>query len=85
MDLQREVEGIGSKMLSKELQELHVNGVVKRTVFDTKPVTVEYELTEYGQTLRPIIHEMATWGLEHRQRILAANQPPTPSSPSFAE
>jgi DNA-binding HxlR family transcriptional regulator len=70
MDLQREVEGIGSKMLSKELQELDMNGLIKRTVFNTKPVTVEYELTEYGQTLRPIIKEMAEWGKIHRKKII---------------
>ncbi len=70
MDLHREVEGIGSKMLSKELQQLEINGLVKRTVLNTKPVTVEYEITDYGQTLRPIIKEMATFGIQHRKRIL---------------
>jgi len=42
MELQREVEGVGSKMLSKELRDLEMNELVKRTVYDTKPVTVEY-------------------------------------------
>lgn len=69
-NLQLEVKGIGSKMLSKELQELEVNGLVKRTVLNTKPVMIEYEITEYGQTLNPIISEMSTWGIQHRQRIL---------------
>jgi DNA-binding HxlR family transcriptional regulator len=70
MELQREVEGIGAKMLSKELKELEVNELVKRTVLDTKPVTVEYELTEYGQTLQGIVNEMEKWGVNHRQRIM---------------
>jgi len=70
-NLQLEVKGIGSKMLSKELQELEVNGLVKRTVLNTKPVMIEYEITEYGQTLNPIISEMSTWGIQHRQRILS--------------
>lgn len=64
------INGIAAKMLSKELQELELNGLVKRTVLDTKPVTVEYELTEYGHSLRPIINEMATWGKQHRERIM---------------
>lgn len=72
MDLQREVQGIGSKMLSKELQELEVNGLVSRTVLDTKPVTVQYALTEYGQTLKPIIWAMADWGEHHRRKIKSA-------------
>ncbi len=70
LELQRVVEGIGSKMLSKELQELELNGLVTRSVMDTKPVTVEYELTEYGKTLKPIIDEMATWGKQHRQKVI---------------
>ncbi|OKS88756.1 hypothetical protein RG47T_4234 [Mucilaginibacter polytrichastri] len=70
MSLQRQVEGIGSKMLSKELQELEVNGLVKRMVYDTKPVTVKYELTPYGNTIAPIIDEMAKWGEIHRAKIL---------------
>jgi DNA-binding HxlR family transcriptional regulator len=70
MELQREVEGVGSKMLSKELRDLEMNELVKRTVYDTKPVTVEYELTPYGKTLEDIIAELAKWGLKHRQRIM---------------
>lgn len=70
MELQRMVEGIGSKMLSKELQELELNGLIRRLVLDTKLLTVEYELTEYGQTLKPIIDEMASWGMQHRERII---------------
>lgn len=69
MELQREVNGIGAKMLSKELRDLEMNELVKRTVYDTKPVTVEYELTPYGKTLENIIGEMVKWGIEHRKRI----------------
>lgn len=69
MELQREVEGVGSKMLSKELHDLETNELVKRTVYDSKPVTVDYELTPYGKTLQDIIKEMVRWGLEHRKRI----------------
>jgi DNA-binding HxlR family transcriptional regulator len=68
--LQRQVEGIGAKMLSKELQELEFNGLVKRTVHDTKPVTVTYELTAHGETIMPIIDEIAKWGELHREKIL---------------
>lgn len=69
MELQREVEGIGSKMLSKELRDLELNDLVKRSVYDTKPVTVEYEITPYGKTLDNIIKEMVRWGHEHRNHI----------------
>jgi DNA-binding HxlR family transcriptional regulator len=64
-------------MLSKELQELEINGLIKRSVLETKPITVEYELTAYGRTLKPIIDAMAFWGKQHRERIrkeMTANQ-----------
>ncbi len=69
MDLLRETDGIAAKMLSKELQELEINELVKRTVCNTKPITVEYEITAYGKTLAPMIAEIIRWGTEHRKRI----------------
>jgi DNA-binding HxlR family transcriptional regulator len=69
-ELQRDVGRITGKMLSKELKELEMNELVNRTVFNTKPVTVEYELTSYGETLETVIAELVSWGLKHRKRIL---------------
>ena len=69
MDLIREVDGIGTKMLSKELQDMEMNHLVDRTVMDTKPITVQYSLTEYGKTLSPVIDELAKWGVEYRQSV----------------
>jgi DNA-binding HxlR family transcriptional regulator len=56
-------------MLSKELQELELNGLVRRTVMNAKPITVEYELTDYGHSVRPIVNEMASWEMQHRKRV----------------
>lgn len=70
MELQRRAQGIGSKMLSQELRDLEMNGLVKRTVCDTRPVTVEYELTPYGSTLKNIISDMEKWGRKHRQKLI---------------
>ena len=69
MDLLREIEGIGSKMLSKELQDLEVNQLVSRTVMNTKPITVEYAVTEYGATLSPVINELVKWGIDYRESV----------------
>ncbi len=69
MDLLREIDGIGSKMLSKELQDLEMNRLVNRTVKNTKPITVEYTITEYGKTLAPLIDTLANWGIEYRQSM----------------
>lgn len=71
MDLLREVEGIGPKMLSKELQDLEMNRIVSRTVLSTKPITVVYELTELGKTLEPVLYAIAHWGIDYRRQMLS--------------
>jgi DNA-binding HxlR family transcriptional regulator len=58
-------------MLSKEIKDLEIIGLVSRTVYDTAPVTVEYELTTYGKTLKPLIGELHKWGTKHRKKIIA--------------
>lgn len=73
MDLQRVVDGIGAKMLSKELQDLEANQLITRTVCNTKPITVEYEITVYGRTLEKIVTEIVGWGIEHRKTIMKVN------------
>lgn len=67
--LQRELEGIGPKMLSKELQDLEMNHIVSRTVLNTKPLTVEYDLTEFGRSLEPIINLVIKWGIVYKERL----------------
>ncbi|PWT73241.1 MAG: transcriptional regulator [Bacteroidetes bacterium] len=69
-EMQREIEGITAKMLSKELKELEMNELVKRTVFDSLPVIVEYSITPYGRSLQNLINELRSWGLQHRKRLM---------------
>jgi len=69
--IQREIPGLTPKMLSKELKELEVNGLASRHVYDTVPVSVEYEITAYGRTLKPLIGELHKWGTKHRKRIIS--------------
>jgi DNA-binding HxlR family transcriptional regulator len=69
-DILNDVAGISNKMLSKELKELEINQLVKRTVLDTQPITVQYELTEHGLTLKTIINNLTEWGIAHREKIL---------------
>lgn len=68
-ELERDVEGITPKMLSKELRDLELNQLVTRTVYDTIPVSVEYTLTEYGKSLDDVIVALRTWGKKHRSKI----------------
>lgn len=73
-ELEREVTGITPRMLSKELKDLEMNGVVKRTVYDTIPVTVEYELTKSGQQLQKVLDQMIEWGMQHRKQVMKTKQ-----------
>lgn len=70
MELKGKIDGIAAKMLSKELQDLERNGLVSRTALNTKPMTVEYALTEYGYSLKPIIDLIAAWGMAHRDKVI---------------
>lgn len=68
-ELSREAE-ISPRILSKELQELEMNGLVSRTVCNTKPITVEYAVTPYSETLKEVLEAMNRWGEKHRKRIM---------------
>ncbi|RYF26793.1 MAG: transcriptional regulator [Flavobacteriales bacterium] len=69
-DILSDVKGISNKMLSKELKELELNKLVTRTVMDTRPVTVAYELTAHGRSLQVIIANLTDWGFQHRKKII---------------
>ena len=61
-------------MLSKELKDLEVNGIVTRTVYDTIPVTVEYQLTKSGESIKNVLDIMIEWGLQHRKIVIGKKQ-----------
>ncbi|QIY90868.1 winged helix-turn-helix transcriptional regulator [Chryseobacterium gallinarum] len=69
--LERGIEGISAKMLSKELKELEMNLLITRTIQDTKPITVTYAVTEYGKSVLPVTETLVNWGLLHREKIKA--------------
>jgi DNA-binding HxlR family transcriptional regulator len=68
-ELERIVEGITPKMLSKELKFLEENLLITRKVEDTRPVTVTYSITEYGKTCKSVMSELYRWGQEHRKKV----------------
>lgn len=74
MDLQRELEEIGPRMLSKELQDLEMKHLLTRTVQNTRPLTVEYDLTEFGRTLENVIDYIAQWGIDYREKMYGSTK-----------
>lgn len=60
--LRKEVPGATPKMLTQQLRELETDGLVRREVFPVIPPKVEYSLTEFGQSIRPVLESMYAWG-----------------------
>lgn len=69
-ELRRELSGITEKMLAQQLRELERDELVTRRIYPEMPPKVEYSLTEFGQTLGPLLEMLATWGTRHRDRIV---------------
>ena len=60
----------GQRVLSGELKELEMNGFVRRKVYaEATPVVVEYELTEYSDTLEQVVTALSEWGARHRAHV----------------
>ncbi len=68
-EIRRMIPGITQKMLTQQLRELEVDGVIHREVYAVVPPRVDYSLTAYGRTLVPILKVMAQWGEAHRDRL----------------
>ncbi len=66
-ELQKEITGITQKMLTSQLRELEKDGLIKRKIFPVIPPKVEYSITPYGKTLRPVLVSMSTWGKNHKK------------------
>lgn len=67
-ELRRSLEGISPKTLTGRLRTLEEQGIVHRTIHAEVPPRVEYTLTDYGQTLRPVLEAMAAWGIRDAER-----------------
>lgn len=70
-EIQRNIPKITPRMLSKELKDLEMNGMVKRTVFDTTPVSVEYELSKSAKSICEVLDKMLEWGIQHRKSVIS--------------
>ena len=68
-EMQRLIEGISAKVLSTELKDLELNGFIRRNVFTGTPVVVEYELTQYADTLGDVLQALSEWGALHREKV----------------
>jgi DNA-binding HxlR family transcriptional regulator len=73
-ELRRRIGGISQKMLTQALRQLERDGLIKRKVMPTVPVTVEYSITPLGGTLSKTVDALSTWAEKHFPEVLRAQQ-----------
>ena len=61
-ELQRSIGHISQKVLTSNLRQMEKNGLLTRTVYAEVPPRVEYELTELGASLKPVLDTLRWWG-----------------------
>lgn len=70
-EIQKQVSGISARVLSGELKDLELNGLIVKKVETGYPVVIEYELLPYSRTLEEVVEAMTRWGMQHRQKIMS--------------
>lgn len=70
-ELKKSVGSISQKVLTSNLREMEEKGLVVRRVYPEVPPHVEYDLTELGRSLRPIIDALRVWGEDYRKKAQA--------------
>lgn len=68
-ELRKDLEGISQKVLTDSLRSMEDDGIVTRTVYPEVPPRVEYALSELGESMRPILDSMESWGLGYQKQV----------------
>lgn len=70
-ELKKDLEGISQKSLTDSLRSLEEDGVIIRTVYPEVPLRVEYSLSKLGESMRPILDAMETFGSNYQALVRA--------------
>lgn len=79
-ELRRLIPDITQRMLTLQLRELEIDGVIHREIYREVPPKVEYSLTELGNSLAPLVSAMREWGAVHERKILELRRSAVPVS-----
>lgn len=69
-ELRKLIPGITQKMLTNQLRELEEDKLVMRKVYPEVPPRVEYSMTEYGESLMPVLRSMYDWGKKYGEKVV---------------
>lgn len=68
-ELRKSLDGVSQKVLTDNLRQLEADGIISRTVYPEVPPRVEYSLTDLGETMRPILSAMESWGKSYKENL----------------
>ncbi len=68
--LKNSLEGISHKVLTESLRSMEHDGLIMRKIYETRPRSVEYSLTELGMKLQPLLSEMESWGNFYKTHLI---------------
>lgn len=68
-ELKKSVGTVSQKVLTAQLRDMEADGLLTRTVYPEVPPRVEYELTELGLSLKPILDSMCVWGENYKANL----------------
>ena len=74
MELSRAIPSATQRMLTLQLRELEADGIVLRTIYHEVPPRVDYELTELGMSLQPVLTAMKAWGVAYTKLAEATEE-----------
>ncbi|MGV3553187.1 winged helix-turn-helix transcriptional regulator [Rhizobium sp.] len=72
--IRRRIPDISQRMLTQTLRDLQRDGYVSRTVYPTQPPSVEYKLTELGQSFSAPLCALVDWAEKNHERICRARE-----------
>ncbi len=68
-ELKKSVGNVTQKVLTAQLRSMEESGLVQRTVYAEVPPRVEYNLTDLGKSLKPILDALWSWGTEYKNSV----------------
>ena len=66
-ELKKSLTGVTQKMLTQQLRDMENDKIITRKVYPVVPPKVEYSLTEFGKTLKPVLDSLWNWGEEFKR------------------